>query len=153
MKSLVRLFYLSLAFIFAFSSWARADVLLDVPFYSQVDYWSEDELVDDIIPPINIGNAGCMMICFSMALKHYGVNTDPEIFNIWLKSNEGYVIEGVDIGIMKWTTKVKEYAGENGVVVDPKWEDLITGQNYQAIHNELIAGYPVIVKVPYADGH
>ena len=56
--------------------------------------------------------------------------------------------EGANIGFMNWDPKVEKYAEENGVIVHSKLKNLITGRNYQAIHNELIAGYPVIVKVP-----
>lgn len=153
MKGIIKVFTLSLAIVMAVCSFATADVSLNVQFYSQVDYWSGDELVDGVSPPINIGNSGCMMTCFSMALKYYGVNTDPRIFNNWLKIHDGYVTEGVNTGFMNWDPGVGNYAEENGVAVDPKLADLITGQNYQAIHNELEAGYPVIVKVPLGGGH
>ena len=120
MKSLARTFYLSLAIVLVFSSWAKADVLLDVPFFSQIDdRWSDHEMMQGE----TIGGTGCMMTCFSMALKYYGVNTNPGIFNDWLRANQGYI---PNVGLDR--SKPAEYAQEKGV--DIIVGNLIESQNY-----------------------
>jgi len=147
MKKKVREIFLVLLLmgLSVFSSLAHADIMLNVPFFSQKDVWKDDFMVDGT--NINIRNYGCLMTSFAMTLKYYGVNNDPRIFNSWLKSHNGY--DGS--GVMDWPNKVADYAQENSITIT--LGSLITGQNYQTIHDELEAGYPVIVKVPYALGH
>ena len=109
-------------------------VEIPVPQFRQGDErWRDDFLG----PTLNtIGAEGCALSSAAMVLASYGIDTDPQRLNAFLKTNEGYTPQGW----IQWE-KAAELAPER---VWHAYEDLPT---YHLIDANLIAGNPVIVRL------
>jgi len=83
-----------------------------------------------------LGAEGCALTSAAMVLASYGIDTDPQRLNAFLKTNEGYT----ERGWIYWE-KAAELAPER---IWHAYEDLPT---YHLIDANLLAGNPVIVRV------
>ena len=129
--------FLLLAASVSFFNLAVADINLNVPLFSQNNPdWKNAQLGNSVW---TIGSDGCAISSIAMLLKYYGIDTDPERFNKWLKNNGGYDSNGN----VYWA-KVDVYSGQ---VV--KYENSVN----TTVDQELQAGYPVIIQVTFISGN
>ena len=109
-------------------------VEIPVPQFRQGDdRWRGDLLGPT---PITIGAEGCALTSAAMVLASYGIDTDPQRLNAFLKTNDGFTPQGW----IQWE-KAAELAPER---VWHAYEDLPT---YHLIDANLVAGNPVIVRL------
>jgi hypothetical protein len=114
-------------------------VELDVPSFRQNDSrWGRDLLgpTED-----TMGATGCAVTSTAMVLASYGIDTDPQRLNEFLKGNGGYTPEGW----MYWE-KAAEIAPDR---VRHVYEDLAS---YRLIDINLLHGNPVIVRLRFPSG-
>ena len=85
--------------------------------------------------------AGCALTSLTMLMNYYGLNSDPQEMNDWLKNNGGYA--GADAII--WSVAVSRVAGlvNLGVIGYPYGADL----GY--IRSVIDRGFPVLAEVYY----
>ena len=114
-------------------------VELPVPQFRQGDdRWRSDRIGSTTD---TLGGAGCAISSAAMVLASYGIDTDPQRLNAFLKTNEGYTPQGW----IYWE-KAAELAPER---IRHAYEDFPT---YHLIDANLIAGNPVIVRLRYPHG-
>ena len=116
-KKVIRMAMVGIVLMLFFTT-ATADVRLDVPVYDQKDKtWASDKLGDC---SFTIGQQGCAISSTAMVFKYYGVDTDPQDMNKWLKK-EGYYSGGCNI---EWKNAYKKDAdtlkwiGKNFIGID-----------------------------------
>ena len=114
-------------------------VELPVPQFRQAD----DRWRGDLLGPTQntLGAEGCALTSAAMVLASYGIDTDPQRLNAFLKTNEGYTPQGW----IYWE-KAAELAPDK---VRHAYEDLPT---YHLIDANLVAGNPVIVRLRLPSG-
>ena len=114
-------------------------VELPVPQFRQAD----DRWRGDLLGPTQntLVAEGCALTSAAMVLASYGIDTDPQRLNAFLKTNEGYTPQGW----IYWE-KAAELAPAK---VRHAYEDLPT---YHLIDANLVAGNPVIVRLRLPSG-
>ena len=114
-------------------------VEIPVPLFRQGD----ERWRHDLLGPTHdtLGGQGCAIASAAMVLASYGIDTDPQRLNAFLKTNEGFTPQGW----LYWE-KAAELAPER---VRHTYEDLPT---YHLIDANLVAGNPVIVRLRYPHG-
>ncbi len=114
-------------------------VEIPVPQFRQGD----DRWRGDFLGPTHntLGAEGCALTSAAMVLASYGIDTDPQRLNAFLKTNEGYTPQGW----IYWE-KAAELAPDK---VRHAYEDLPT---YHLIDANLLAGNPVIVRLRLSKG-
>ena len=117
-------------------------VELQVPIFRQNDpAWATDQLgpTED-----TIASHGCAVSSAAMVLEYYGIDTDPQRLNAFLKTVDGYTPQGW----IYWE-KAAEVAPDR---VRHAYEDL---PSYWLIDSNLARGNPVIVrlKMPHGSNH
>jgi hypothetical protein len=112
---------------------------IPVPQFRQAD----DRWRGDLLGPTKgtLGAEGCAVSSAAMVLASYGIDTDPQRLNAFLKTNSGFTSQGWIL----WE-KAAELAPNQ---VRHVYEDLPT---YHLIDANLLAGNPVIVRLRYASG-
>ena len=114
-------------------------VEISVPQFRQGDErWRGDQIGSTTD---TLGSAGCAISSAAMVLASYGIDTDPQRLNAFLKTNEGLTPQGW----IYWE-KAAELAPER---IRHAYEDLPT---YHLIDANLVAGNPVIVRLRYPQG-
>ena len=118
----------------------------DVPCFSQHDTdWACDQLGYD--PNWTMGvcpdkpgtsSGGCVVTSVAMALKYFGIDTDPGRLNQWLKDkdNDGFA-EGT--ALIRWHVAASIDSSISHTYID--------NQDWDRLKAELDAGYPVILRV------
>jgi hypothetical protein len=114
-------------------------VELPVPSFRQAD----DRWRSDLLGPTQntLGAEGCAVSSAAMVLASYGIDTDPQRLNEFLKGNGGYTPEG-------WIYWEKAAELSNGHV-QKAYEDL---PSYWLIDTNLDHGNPVIVRLRVPSG-
>ena len=109
-------------------------VELPVPSFRQGD----DRWRDDLLGPTQntLGAEGCAVASAAMVLSSYGIDTDPQRLNEFLKGNGGYTPQG-------WIYWEKAAELSNGHV-QKAYEDL---PSYSLIDSNLDRRNPVIVRL------
>jgi hypothetical protein len=104
------------------------------PIFRQAD----ERWRSDLLGPTTgtLGGEGCAVSSAAMVLASYGIDTDPQRLNAFLKTNDGFTEQGW----IYWE-KAAELAPER---VRHVYEDLPT---YHLIDANLCAGNPVIVRL------
>jgi len=114
-------------------------VELAVPSFRQNDpKWGDDQLA---FTDGTLGAEGCAVSSTAMVLASYGIDTDPQRLNAFLKEHEGYTPEGW----IYWE-KAAALAPDR---VRHVYEDKAS---YRLIDTNLMRGNPVIVKLRLASG-
>ncbi len=114
-------------------------VELAVPSFRQGDERWRGDLLG---PTTNtLGAEGCAVASAAMVLASYGIDTDPQRLNEFLKTNGGYTPQGW----IYWE-KAAELGGGQ---VRHAYEDL---PSYELIDSNLARGNPVIVRLRVASG-
>lgn len=114
-------------------------VELAVPSFRQGDERWRGEMLG---PTENtLGAEGCAVASAAMVLASYGIDTDPQRLNAFLKTNGGYTPQGW----IYWE-KAAELAGGR---VRHAYEDL---PSYELIDRNLARGNPVIVRLRMPSG-
>ena len=114
-------------------------VELPVPQFRQGDErWRSDRIGSTTD---TLGGAGCAISSAAMVLASYGIDTDPQRLNAFLKTNEGFTPQGW----LYWEKAADFVPGR----VRKAYEDLPT---YHLIDANLIAGNPVIVRLRHEHG-
>lgn len=117
--------------------WNRVEI--DVPSFRQNDpRWGQD-----LLGPTDgtLGAEGCAVSSTAMVLASYGIDTDPQRLNAFLKEHEGFTPEGW----LYWE-KAAEIAPER---VRHVYEN---PASYRLIDTNLLHGNPVIVKLRLQSG-
>ena len=112
---------------------------LAVPSFRQNDpKWG-----DDLLGPTDgtLGAEGCAISSTAMVLASYGIDTDPQRLNAFLKEHEGFTPQGW----LYWE-KAAEVAPDR---VRHVYEDLAS---FRLIDTNLLHGNPVIVKLRLRSG-
>ena len=109
------------------------------PLFRQADERWRDDLLGPT--PGTLGGEGCAVSSAAMVLASYGIDTDPQRLNAFLKTNDGFTEQGW----IYWE-KAAELAPEQ---VRHVYEDLPT---YHLIDANLCAGNPVIVRLRQSHG-
>lgn len=104
------------------------------PLFRQADERWRNDLLGPT--PGTLGGEGCAVSSAAMILASYGIDTDPQRLNAFLKTNDGFTEQGW----IYWE-KAAELAPER---VRHVYEDLPT---YHLIDANLCAGNPVIVRL------
>ena len=114
-------------------------VELPVPSFRQGD----DRWRDDLLGPTQntLGAEGCAVASAAMVLSSYGIDTDPQRLNEFLKGNGGYTPQG-------WIYWEKAAELSNGHV-QKAYEDL---PSYSLIDSNLDRRNPVIVRLRLPSG-
>ena len=131
------------------SEYSNEACCINVPIFKQCDsQWGSNQLGTCSIE--TICSHGCAVTSVAMILKYYGVDTDPEDLNTWLKNNSGYgegclilweVADDRSGGSVEWAGKY---------TTDPNdWGTYSTNLSVQAKW-EIDHGYPCVGKV---NGH
>ena len=114
-------------------------VEIPVPQFRQGDErWRSDRIGSTTD---TLGGAGCAISSAAMVLASYGIDTDPQRLNAFLKTNEGFTPQGW----LYWEKAAELVPGR----VRKAYEDLPT---YHLIDANLIAGNPVIVRLRHEHG-
>ncbi len=114
-------------------------VEIPVPQFRQGDdRWRDDQLGP---AATTLGAEGCAVCSAAMVLASYGIDTDPQRLNSFLKTNGGFTPRGW----LYWE-KAAELAPDK---VRHVYEDAPT---YHLIDANLFAGNPVIVRMRYPNG-
>lgn len=111
-------------------------VRVDVPVFKQTWMpWAKEKLG---FTQSNIEDRGCALLCVSMVMKYYGVDTDPSKLNNWLKENGGF--QG---GSMVWSalSRIGSNVSYQGKI------SFAQGIDYDRIKSELDKGYPLIAEL------
>jgi len=93
-----------------------------------------------------IGRWGCFMTSAAMIINYWGqrsqtpFQTNPDIFNTWLKNNQGY-----DAGNLVVHSAIPRYATQNGVSL--YYKGAISGRDDSILDDYLSSGNPVIIGV------
>ena len=114
-------------------------VELPVPQFRQGDERWRSDLIGSTTD--TLGGAGCAISSAAMVLASYGIDTDPQRLNAFLKTNEGFTPQGW----LYWEKAAELVPGR----VRKAYEDLPT---YHLIDANLIAGNPVIVRLRHEHG-
>ena len=114
-------------------------VELDVPSFRQGD----ERWRGDLLGPTEntLGAEGCAVASAAMVLASYGIDTDPQRLNAYLKTNGGFT----ERGWMYWEKAAELGAGH----VRHAYEDL---PSYELIDRNLAHGNPVIVRLRLPSG-
>ena len=114
-------------------------VELNVPSFRQGD----ERWRGDLLGPTEntLGAEGCAVSSAAMVLASYGIDTDPQRLNEYLKGHGGYTPQGW----LYWE-KAAELGGGH---VRHAYEDL---PSYELIDRNLIRGNPVIVRLRLPSG-
>jgi hypothetical protein len=115
-------------------------VQIPVPVYTQDDPRWSFQLLGPTYE--TIGQSGCAITSAAMVLSAYGVDTDPQRLNDFLKTNGGYTTNG-------WLYWEKAAAIAPGGQVEKAYEDL---PSYALIDQNLEQGNPVIVRLTLRNG-
>ena len=114
-------------------------VELAVPSFRQGDERWRGDLLGPT--PNTLGAEGCAVASAAMVLASYGIDTDPQRLNEYLKTHDGYTPQGW----LYW-----EKAAElGGGLVRHAYEDL---PSYELIDRNLARGNPVIVRLRMPSG-
>lgn len=127
---------ISILFLVATNIFPQSSVILNVPFFSQVDpQWSNEILGPG---PYTIGSDGCTMTSASMVIAMFGFNINPSTYNTWLQNHDGYTSESLFYWskIGEYTNNIVRDAGPGGTVID-----------------ELNRGYPIVAETDYYEQH
>jgi len=119
---------------------AAAPERLDVPFFRQVwEPWANETLgfSNDLIV-----NSGCALTSLAMVFKYYGVDTDPQRLNQWLKDNNGYLGTSSII----WSKAVEMTEGKVKYMGMTNYSDTA---DMDYINSMIDNGYPVIARMNY----
>jgi hypothetical protein len=115
-------------------------VVIPVPVFAQSDpRWGEDALGPSTTDTLS--SAGCAVSSCAMILASYGVDTDPQRLNDFLKQNNGFTADAW----LEWSVA----AQLNPEKVKFIYED---DPSFQLIDDNLAAGNPVIVRLRYPSG-
>jgi Peptidase_C39 like family len=112
---------------------------LDVPSFRQGD----ERWRGDLLGPTQntLGAEGCAVASAAMVLASYGIDTDPQRLNEYLKGHDGFTPQGW----LYWE-KAAELGGRH---VRHAYEDL---PSYELIDRNLVRGNPVIVRLRLPSG-
>ncbi|MCX7842017.1 MAG: stalk domain-containing protein [Clostridia bacterium] len=134
---------LLLLFIILFTcnaTYAEEPMRLDVPnFVQHYQPWKDQQY--------GFGNrtieyAGCALTSLSMLFKYYGVDTNPEDMNNWLKNNNGYVAKES----ISWSKAVERSAGKIQYIGT---KDFNGKADLTLIKAEIDKGFPVMARMRY----
>jgi hypothetical protein len=115
-------------------------VVIDVPVFRQSDpLWANDSLGPSTID--TLGSAGCAVASCAMVLASYGIDTDPQRLNDFLKGNNGFTPEAW----LKWEVAARCAP----TAVKFCYED---DPSFQLIDENLARGNPVIIRLRYPGG-
>lgn len=115
-------------------------LIIPVPVFGQSDpRWGEDALGPSTTDTLS--SAGCAVSSCAMILASYGVDTDPQRLNDWLKQNNGFTAEAW----LEW--KVAAQLSPDKVKFI--YED---DPSFHEIDTNLESGNPVIVRLRYPSG-
>ena len=120
--------------------WFRSRLELEVPVFRQNDpRWGKDQLAHT--PGDTLGSAGCAVASTAMVLASYGVKTDPQLLNDFLKTHNGFTPQGW----LKWEAAAETMPEKVSFVYegDP---------SFRLIDENLDRGNPVIVRMRYPSG-
>ena len=112
---------------------------LAVPSFRQGDERWRGDLLGPT--PNTLGAEGCAVASAAMVLASYGIDTDPQRLNEYLKTHDGYTPQGW----LYWE-KAAELGGGH---VRHAYEDL---PSYELIDRNLARGNPVIVRLRLPSG-
>ncbi len=115
----------------------KQTVLINVPRFLQDDPRWGDNLLGPSATE-TLGSHGCAVSSCAMVLASYGVNTDPQRLNDYLKGNNGFTPQAW----IEWSVAV----GLDPDRVEFLYED---NPSYELIDANLLAGNPVIVRLGY----
>ena len=114
-------------------------VELAVPSFRQGDERWRGDLLGPT--PNTLGAEGCAVASAAMVLASYGLDTDPQRLNAYLKTNGGFTPQGW----LYW----EKAADISGGHVRHAYEDL---PSYELIDRNLARGNPVIVRLRLPSG-
>ena len=114
-------------------------VELAVPSFRQGDERWRNDLLGPT--PNTLGAEGCAVASAAMVLASYGIDTDPQRLNAYLKTNDGFTPQGW----LYWEKAAELGEGR----VRHAYEDL---PSYELIDGNLSRGNPVIVRLRMPSG-
>ncbi|HEX2748665.1 MAG TPA: cysteine peptidase family C39 domain-containing protein [Verrucomicrobiales bacterium] len=115
----------------------KQTVLINVPRFLQDDPRWGDNLLGPSATE-TLGSHGCAVSSCAMVFASYGVNTDPQRLNDYLKGNNGFTPQAW----IEWSVAVG---------LDPERVEFLYEDNpsYELIDANLLTGNPVIVRLGY----
>lgn len=115
-------------------------LVIPVPVFAQSDaQWGSDSLGPSTTDTLS--SAGCAVSSCAMILASYGVDTDPQRLNDFLKLNNGFTSEAW----LKWEIAAQLSPGRVKFI----YED---DPSFQLIDENLERGNPVIIRLRYPSG-
>ncbi len=102
--------------------------------------WGSDPLAS--VPGDTLGAHGCAVASAAMVMHYYGIDTDPQRLNDFLKLHDGYTPQGW----LKWECAAETSAAKD---ISLAYED---NPSYQLIDNNLVQKNPVIARIRFSNG-